>query len=60
MALFLDPGYRGEWNIMMMLCELYHRSLVTIGDDEFFNSQEGKNPLNTQEILDLSLDLKVS
>ncbi|KAI8583464.1 hypothetical protein K450DRAFT_223827 [Umbelopsis ramanniana AG] len=54
----LNPVYRGEWNILMMLCELYHRSLVTIGDDEFFNSQEGKNPLDTQEILDLSLDLK--
>lgn len=44
---------------MILLCELYHRSLITLGDDEFFNPQEGKNPLNTEEILALSLDLKV-
>lgn len=42
------------------MCELYHRSLITLGDDEFFKPEEGKNPLNTEEILDLSLDLKVS
>lgn len=44
-----------EWHLLVLSVMLYSRSLVTLGDDEFFaTGSKGRNPLMLEEIASLS------
>jgi len=34
-----DPKLAGQWEDLMLLCELYSRYLLTLGDEEFFDDE---------------------
>ena len=53
----VDPIYAQQWEMLALLCELFSRVLLTTGDDEFF--EDGKNPLNLDEIIKMSACLRV-
>ncbi|KAI8083325.1 uncharacterized protein B0P05DRAFT_51125 [Gilbertella persicaria] len=44
-----------QWSILYLLCEVYARLLLTMGDDEFFST---KNPLELNQVVGLSRQLK--
>ncbi|RUS24864.1 hypothetical protein BC938DRAFT_472980 [Jimgerdemannia flammicorona] len=43
-----------DWAILVLLCEVFTRLLVTMGDDEFYGQRHGKNPLRLEEIIEMS------
>ncbi|RHZ57890.1 hypothetical protein Glove_382g38 [Diversispora epigaea] len=53
---FSEPSFSEQWGLFILLCELFSRILVTMGDDEFFN--ENQNPLKLSEIIEMSISLK--
>ena len=46
-----------EWSMLTILCELYSRALVTLGDDEFY-PEGSRNPLSIDDVLTLSAHLR--
>ena len=55
------PGLAHEWGMFVVLCELYGRCLLTLGDDEFYPSSTGgvtRNPLTTDEVVSFSALLR--
>lgn len=46
-----------EWSMLVILCELYSRCLVTLGDDEFY-PDGSRNPLSIDEVVSLSALLR--
>lgn len=60
---FSNTQYKEDWPHLILLAELYARTLLTLGDDEFFASAGGssrsnapasRNPLTTDEVIGLS------
>lgn len=59
-----EVRYRDEWPVLVLAVEMYARSLLTMGDDEFYASSSsaasanaanaGRNPLTLDEIVTLS------
>lgn len=61
-----DEKMRSTWPCMLLLCQLYSRSLLTIGDDEFYptettfgatpnaSTSASRNPLSLDEIISFS------
>jgi ubiquitin-protein ligase E3 C len=48
-----------SWSILFLLCEVYARILLTIGDDEFLDKNHSHtNPLEVQQVIHLSRQLK--
>lgn len=52
-AALSDSRYVTDWPALVLLCELYSRCLLTLGDDEFY-STKGGNPLTLDEVVGLS------
>lgn len=50
-----DPALVAEWPVLVLLTELYARTLRTLGDDEFYSQ---KNPLTLDEVVGLSAMLR--
>ncbi|KAI9496944.1 hypothetical protein BDB00DRAFT_806117 [Zychaea mexicana] len=46
------------WAILYLLCEMYTKLLLTIGDDEFFDKTSPGNQLTLQQIIRFSRHLK--
>ncbi|WFD34053.1 HECT-type E3 ubiquitin transferase [Malassezia cuniculi] len=46
-----------EWSAFVILCELYSRCLVTLGDDEFY-PENMRNPLTIDEVVSFSALLR--
>ncbi|PWN54082.1 HECT-domain-containing protein [Violaceomyces palustris] len=63
-----DEAYGDEWPALVLLCELYSRCLLTIGDDEFYptstplgasaSNAPSRNPLSLDEVISLSTLLR--
>ncbi|GAA5985710.1 hypothetical protein JCM10908_007082 [Rhodotorula pacifica] len=59
-ALKDENKYRDEWPVLVLAVEMYARSLLTMGDDEFYansssaSATNGRNPLTLDEIVSLS------
>lgn len=53
-AALSDAKYTSDWSTLILLSELYSRCLLTLGDDEFFDSQGQRNPLSLDEVTGLS------
>lgn len=53
-ASLCDTKYATDWSTLILLSELYSRCLLTLGDDEFFDSQGQRNPLSLDEVTGLS------
>lgn len=60
---FSNTQYKDDWPHLILLAELYARTLLTLGDDEFFadasgpsrgNAPASRNPLTTDEVIGLS------
>ncbi|SCV74701.1 BQ2448_7730 [Microbotryum intermedium] len=51
----LDPALAPDWNVLVLLSELYSRCLHTMGDDEFYAT---RNPLSLDEVVGLSAMLR--
>lgn len=61
---FTNSQYKDDWPHLILLAELYARTLLTLGDDEFFANASGsgprgsvplsRNPLTTDEVIGLS------
>lgn len=58
-----NSQYKDDWPHLILLAELYARTLLTLGDDEFFTNVAGpgrgnapvsRNPLTTDEVIGLS------
>lgn len=55
----LRSDYASEWPLFLLLCMLYGRCLLTLGDDEFYptllpsSSDPPKNPLSMDELVEL-------
>lgn len=53
-----------EWPMLLLLCMLYGRCLLTLGDDEFYpptlpsSSNPSKNPLSMDDLVDFSAILR--
>lgn len=48
-----------SWSVLYLLCEVYGRLLLTIGDEEFLDKQNThSNPLDLQQVIVLSQQLK--
>ena len=48
-----------SWSVLFLLCEVYARSLLTLGDDEFLDKNASHtNPLELNQIIALSRQLK--
>lgn len=48
-----------SWSTLFLLCEVYARLLLTIGDNEFLNRTDNHaNPLEVQQVIHLSRQLK--
>lgn len=66
LAVLADEGMASLWPCLVVMCQLYSRSLLTIGDDEFYpNDANGlnmtssatssmRNPLSLDEVVALS------
>ncbi|BGP35529.1 ubiquitin-protein ligase (E3) [Rhodotorula toruloides] len=66
LAALSDEKYKDEWPVLVLALEMYSRSLVTMGDDEFYSSAGGafgaaaaggansRNPLTLDEVIGLS------
>lgn len=65
LAALKDIRYRDEWPVLVLAVEMYARSLLTMGDDEFYASTaagggggggvaNGRNPLSLDEVVTLS------
>lgn len=60
----VNPSFATEWPMLLLLCMLYARCLLTLGDDEFYppqlpsSSQPSKNPLTMDELVDFSAILR--
>ncbi|PRQ70668.1 hypothetical protein AAT19DRAFT_10825 [Rhodotorula toruloides] len=66
LAALADEKYKDEWPVLVLALEMYSRSLVTMGDDEFYSSAGGafggaaaggansRNPLTLDEVIGLS------
>lgn len=49
------------WSVLFLLCEVYTRLLLTIGDDEFLEKNHGlthSNPLKLNQVIELGTQLK--
>lgn len=64
-SLLIDTkkSYNESWSILYLLCEVYTRLLLTIGDDEFLEKNKTAaalhtNPLELKQVIDLSRQLK--
>lgn len=66
-AILSDESLKSAWPCLIVLCHLYSRSLLTIGDDEFYpdegrhtssiassNASGMRNPLTLDEVITLS------
>lgn len=62
-AALKEDRYRDEWPVLVLAVEMYARSLLTMGDDEFYasaasssssSSNAGRNPLTLDEIVTFS------
>ncbi|ORZ21131.1 hypothetical protein BCR42DRAFT_406881 [Absidia repens] len=53
-----DSTVPENWSVLYLLCEMYTRLLLTIGDDEFFDKSAGYNQLKLNEVIGLSTYLK--
>ena len=70
LAILNDKEFQSAWPCLIVLCQLYSRSLLTIGDDEFYPSDATfgstsssaqsalRNPLSLDEIVALSALLR--
>ncbi|KAF7730412.1 hypothetical protein EC973_002218 [Apophysomyces ossiformis] len=47
-----------NWSTLYLLCEMYTRLLLTIGDDEFFGKSNSNNQLELDQVISLSRHLK--
>ncbi|CAO3619946.1 unnamed protein product [Mucor fragilis] len=48
-----------SWSVLFLLCEVYARSLLTLGDDEFLDKKAThSNPLELNQVIDLGRQLK--
>lgn len=48
-----------SWSVLFLLCEVYARSLLTLGDDEFLDKKATHaNPLELNQVIDLGRQLK--
>jgi len=48
-----------SWSVLFLLCEVYARSLLTLGDDEFLDKKATHaNPLQLNQVIDLGRQLK--
>ncbi|KAL9543299.1 hypothetical protein MBANPS3_008177 [Mucor bainieri] len=48
-----------SWSVLFLLCEVYARSLLTLGDDEFLDKKATHaNPLELSQVVDLGRQLK--
>ena len=60
----ISPTFATEWPMLLLLCMLYGRCLLTLGDDEFYpprlpsSSNPPKNPLTLDELVDFSAILR--
>lgn len=59
-VLCIDTDNPDIWCILYLLCELYMRLLLTIGDDEFFDKKNTNKQLSLSDIVTFSNHLKVS
>ncbi|KAI7863834.1 hypothetical protein BDF14DRAFT_1733311 [Spinellus fusiger] len=59
MHTFSDLGLSENWSMIYLLCELYTRVLLTIGDDEFFHASSPNHQLQLNQVVQLSGQLKV-
>lgn len=61
-AALTDASLADEWPMLWLLCQLYTRALLTMGDDEFYPADRlqtaGKNPLTLDELVTLSAMLR--
>ena len=59
-----DPKLQQDWPHFILLAEMYARSLLTLGDDEFFGQSSGetqahsRNPLGIDEVVGFSALLR--
>lgn len=55
-----NSGAFESFSILHLLCEVYSRLLLTIGDDEFLekNTSVHANPLELKQVIELSTQLK--
>ena len=61
-----DPKLQQDWPHFILLAEMYARSLLTLGDDEFFgqsgsggeNQAQSRNPLGIDEVVGFSALLR--
>ncbi|PKI84585.1 hypothetical protein MVES_001753 [Malassezia vespertilionis] len=59
-AVLLNPAFARDWAIFTVLCALYSRTLMTMGDDEFYPSSKldaenaARNPLTLDELVTIS------
>lgn len=56
---FIDAKSPDIWAILYLLCEMYTKLLLTIGDDEFFDDNAPSSHLKLDQIVALSRQLKV-
>lgn len=58
---YIDTKKTGieSWSVLFLLCEVYTRLLLTIGDEEFLEkSTVHSNPLRLKQVIELSTQLK--
>lgn len=60
LSVLSDENLSTLWPCLVILCQLYSRSLLTIGDDEFYPSETMGTPSSTSTRNPLSLDEVVS
>ncbi|KAA1475594.1 HECT-domain-containing protein [Dentipellis sp. KUC8613] len=57
----MDPAYASQWPALLLLTDLYHQTLLTMGDDEFFGTARdagaARNPLTLDELISFSRKL---
>lgn len=53
-AALTNPQLAEDWPALVLLCELYSRCLLTLGDDEFYSAAKGANPLTIDEVVGFS------
>ncbi|KAG0192795.1 hypothetical protein DFQ28_007699 [Apophysomyces sp. BC1034] len=57
-ATIIDATVAENWSTLYLLCEMYTRLLLTIGDDEFFSKSNSNNQLELNQVITLSRHLK--
>ncbi|KAK0207871.1 HECT-domain-containing protein [Desarmillaria ectypa] len=55
----MDPAHAGAWPSLLLLADLYTQALLTMGDDEFFDSSGTRNPLTLDDLTSFSRQLLI-